>query len=153
MAPGNPSVEIFIRRIDPSDTDSAVELVLQLGYNRSAAAVRQWIEELKNSNDQAAFVACFEDQIAGWIELSVQKRLQSKPYALIGRLVVREGLRGRGIGRLLCLQAERWAWNLGVATVRVTSRSTRVDAHRFYLDAGYRETKTSLVFEKTCAIE
>jgi len=32
--------------------------------------------------------------------------------------------------------------------MRVTSRSTRLDAHRFYLRDGYRALKTSQVFEK-----
>jgi hypothetical protein len=42
-----------------------------------------------------------------------------------------------------------WAWERSVQTVRVSSRSTRADAHRFYLRDGYRELKTSLVFEKS----
>jgi hypothetical protein len=32
--------------------------------------------------------------------------------------------------------------------LRVTSRSTREGAHRFYLREGFVHTKTSLVFEK-----
>ena len=36
----------------------------------------------------------------------------------------------------------------GIAIVRVTSRSTRADAHRFYLRDGYTEIKMSKVFEK-----
>jgi PhnO protein len=39
-------------------------------------------------------------------------------------------------------------WEKGVDTVRVTSHSSREEAHRFYLRDGYRHTKTSLVFEK-----
>jgi len=143
--------EFSIRPIEPIDADAAAELALQLGYTRSAAAVRQWIGSLTASKDQAAFAACFANQVVGWIEVSVQSHLQSEPYALISGLVVREGLRGKGIGRMLCRRAEQWSRDRGVRTVRVTSRSTRADAHRFYLEGGYRETKTSLVFEKTLA--
>lgn len=74
--------------------------------------------------------------------------LQSKPFALIGGLVVKDGMRGMRIGKKLCEQAEAWAREQGVQTVRVTSRSTRQDAHRFYLREGYSDVKTSRVFEK-----
>jgi hypothetical protein len=43
---------------------------------------------------------------------------------------------------------EEWSRVKGLAVVRVTSRSTREAAHRFYLREGYRQTKTSAVFEK-----
>lgn len=151
MTLGLPSAELLIRPIEPNDADAAAELAFQLGYARPAAAVRQWIEIVTASTDQAAFVACLNNQVVGWIEVSMQRHLQSEPYALISGLVVREGLRGKGIGRMLCHRAEQWGWDHGVRTLRVTSRSTRADAHRFYLEGGYRETKTSLVFEKTRA--
>ena len=67
---------------------------------------------------------------------------------MIGGLVVSDRVRSRGIGRRLCERAEEWTRDQGLETLRVTSRSTREDAHRFYLRDGYREVKTSLVFEK-----
>jgi GNAT superfamily N-acetyltransferase len=75
-------------------------------------------------------------------------RLQSPRFTLIGGLVVKDGVRGGGIGRRLCEEVERWSGDKGVEMVRVTSRSSREEAHRFYLRDGYRHTKTSLVFEK-----
>lgn len=152
MTPGDPSVEPLIRPIEPNDAEAAAELASQLGYARPAAAIRQWIEPLTACNDHAAFVACVDTQVVGWIEVSVQRHLQSEPYALISGLVVHEGFRAKGIGRMLCKRAEQWGWDHGVRTVRVTSRSTRKDAHRFYLEDGYQMTKTSLVFEKTRAV-
>ena len=101
-----------------------------------------------SSHRQAAFVACMRDEVVGWIEVSIEHRLQSPPFALIGGLVVKDGLRGKGIGRQLCRAAESWSWDRGVSTVRVTSRSTRTDAHRFYLNDGYESVKVSQVFEK-----
>lgn len=125
-------------------------LVAQLGYQRSPAQIRGWIEELRRAHrEQTAFVATFDGEIAGWIEISIERRLQAPPFAFIGGLVVKDGLRNRGIGRQLCACAEAWARERGFETVRVTSRSTRADAHRFYLREGYREVKTSLVFEKS----
>jgi GNAT superfamily N-acetyltransferase len=140
---------ITIRTIEAGDAEEVSLLIGQLGYERSREAVRGWIEELgSRAHNQAAFVACLGAEVVGWIEVSLERRLQAPAFALIGGLVVREGTRGLGIGRRLCRQAELWSRDCGVATLRVTSRSTRPEAHRFYLGDGYRQVKTSLVFEK-----
>jgi GNAT superfamily N-acetyltransferase len=69
-------------------------------------------------------------------------------HALIGGLVVKDGMRSLGVGRRLCAGVENWSRSRGIFVVRVTSRSTRERAHRFYLREGYRQTKISAVFEK-----
>lgn len=138
---------VEIRQIAARDAAEASVLVTQLGYNRTAEQVGAWIAGLDTSR-QIAFVAVSEGAVAGWIEAELVHHLQSAPFVLIGGLVVKDGARGLGVGRTLCERVEEWAWELGVDTVRVTSRSTRADAHRFYLRDGYRLDKTSLVFEK-----
>jgi GNAT superfamily N-acetyltransferase len=146
------AADIVIREMDVADAEAVSALVTQLGYERPAAETRSWIEDLRRSSrEQAAFVAVLDGEVAGWVEVSVKHSLQSPPFALIGGLVVKDGLRGCGIGRRLCARAEEWGWECGVEKVRVTSRSTRTGAHRFYLRDGYQETKTSLVFEKSRA--
>jgi predicted N-acetyltransferase YhbS len=140
--------ELTVRTIAPTDAAAACRLCEQLGYQRDEHAILEWIERLAAIREfQAAFVACMGDEVVGWIEVSIEHRLQYPPFALIGGLVVKDGIRGQGIGRQLCARAEAWAWQRPVDTVRVTSRSTRLGAHRFYLRDGYRQVKTSLVFE------
>jgi GNAT superfamily N-acetyltransferase len=135
--------------MEPRDAQQVSLLSEQLGYQRAPEEILAWIEQLRpDRGNQAAFVACLGQEIAGWIEVSIEHRLQSPPSALIGGLVVKDGLRGRGIGRRLCEQAEAWSWQQKVSRLRVTSRSTRPEAHRFYVRDGYRTVKTSLVFEK-----
>jgi GNAT superfamily N-acetyltransferase len=141
--------ELLIRAMVPGDADQVAQLTRQLGYERSAEETRQWIEGLEgNQERQMAFVACAGSEIAGWIEISMERRLQSPFFALIGGLVVSEQRRGYGIGRRLCERAEEWGWQRGAEKVRVTSRTTRADAHRFYVQNGYEVIKTSVVFEK-----
>lgn len=141
--------KIVVRPVEGGDADAIGELIVQLGYARPPEEVQRWIEELPIwAERQAAFVASEEDRIMGWIEVSLERRLQTVPFALIGGLVVRDGVRGKGIGRLLCEAAERWSREHGAGVVRVTSRSTREAAHQFYLRDGYSQVKTSLVFEK-----
>lgn len=139
---------INIRPIRQEDADAVAELVSQLGYQRTPEQVRRWILDLGSRPDQACFVAELNSEVVAWIDVSLERRLQSEVFGLIGGLVVRDGLRGLGIGRRLCEEAEEWTRQQGVKKMRVTSRSTREDAHRFYLRDGYRQTKVSLVFEK-----
>jgi GNAT superfamily N-acetyltransferase len=141
--------ELVVRPIEARDAAEVCLLVEQLGYARSPEAILEWIERVAaDTRSQGAYVACVGEEIVGWIEISLEQRLQTAPFALIGGLVVKDGFRGRAIGKRLCEVAESWAWKRGVEAIRVTSRSTREDAHRFYLRDGYKVVKTSLVFEK-----
>jgi GNAT superfamily N-acetyltransferase len=142
--------DLTLREMRPDDASEVSVLTAQLGYDRSPGEIRAWIESLgRDGRPQAAFVACMGEKIVGWIEVAIERRLQTAPFAFIGGLVVKDGTRGRGIGRRLCARAEAWAWEREVDTLQLTSRSTRLDAHRFYVRDGYRVIKSSLVFEKT----
>jgi GNAT superfamily N-acetyltransferase len=139
---------LSIRRVAAEDATAVAELNAQLGFPATADEVRDRILAIANVPTQAVFVACVGDEVIGWVDVAVVLHLQSSRFALIGGLVVKEGLRGKQIGKRLCEQAEAWSREQGLAMVRVTSRSTRADAHRFYLRNGYTELKTSCVFEK-----
>jgi GNAT superfamily N-acetyltransferase len=144
--------EVRVRAMVEEDAEAVAELVGELGYERTSEEARRWIAELDGrEEEQAAFVACVGGEVVGWIEASIERRLQSERYALIGGLVVKDGVRGRGAGRMLCERVEEWGRERGVRKVRVTSRSTREGAHRFYQRDGYVQVKTSLVFEKRLA--
>lgn len=140
---------VGIRQATPDDAQVVAELSAQLGYSVLVDEVRGRLAQLRSRDgEQAVFVACLGAHVVGWLDVALSYHLQSPTYALIGGLVVREDLRGLGIGRRLCEEAEKWSRAKGVSLVRVTSRSTRDDAHRFYLRDGYREVKVSRVFEK-----
>jgi GNAT superfamily N-acetyltransferase len=147
----NPS-KLTIRRVKLADAEAVAALSGQLGYEASPEDLRQRISKLADCEDnQAVFVACMtgkDARLVGWIDVAITYHLQSEPFVLIGGLVVQDGLRGLGIGKRLCEEAEAWTRTRGISIVRVTSRSTRPDAHRFYLRDGYTEIKTSKVFEK-----
>jgi (aminoalkyl)phosphonate N-acetyltransferase len=138
---------LVVRPIEPRDACAINSLIAQLGYTQTAQQVLDWIAAA-NPSQQTAFVACLDGEIVGWIEVSVERHLQVVPFCRIGGLVVAEVQRGKGIGRELCRIAEEWSWQHTAERVRVTSRSTRLDAHRFYARDGYEIVKTSLVFEK-----
>ena len=154
---------VSVREMRVEDAEAVSILTVELGYARTPDDIRTWLVEsglnqsgpnrcspAQSSPNQAAFVACLNGEVVGWIEAAVERRVQSDPYVLIGGLVVGQRARGAKIGRQLCERVETWSWEQGVATVRVTSRSTRPHAHRFYLQNGYETVKTSIVFEKKC---
>ena len=139
---------MFIRRARETDAAAVAELNDQLGYPAVVDDVRERLTAIGKLSSQAVFVACLCEEVMGWIDVALTFHLQSQPFALIGGLVVKDRYRGMGLGRRLCEAAEGWAREQGVAVMRVTSRSSRADAHRFYLRDGYREVKISRVFEK-----
>jgi GNAT superfamily N-acetyltransferase len=140
---------LIIRRATSDDAPAIAELSSQLGYAATADDIRQRLLALESRHtEQAVFVACVAAEVVGWVDVALTFHLQSPAYALIGGLMVKDGYRGLRIGRRLCEAAEDWSCALGIQVIRVTSRSTRLDAHRFYLRDGYSEVKTSRVFEK-----
>jgi GNAT superfamily N-acetyltransferase len=141
-------IAVSIRRLSVDDAEAAAALSGQLGYSCSAEDLRERIEELSRTADRVAFAAVIDDQVVGWIDAAMERHLQYAASAVIGGLVVREDMRGQGVGRRLCLEVEEWARSKSIPLVRVRSQIKREDAHRFYLRDGYRKVKTSLVFEK-----
>jgi GNAT superfamily N-acetyltransferase len=140
---------ISVRPICSHDAEAAAELSGQLGYKTSVATMRNRIENLLcNGKSQAAFVGCIGAEVVAWIEIAVVQHLQSEPHTVVGGLVVRDDMRSRGIGSKLLSKAEEWSRKQGIPVVRVRSQIARQDAHRFYLREGYRQVKTSAVFEK-----
>jgi GNAT superfamily N-acetyltransferase len=139
---------VSIRRLSVDDAEAAAGLSGQLGYSCSAEDLRERIEELSRTVDRVAFAAVIDDQVVGWIDAAMERHLQYAASAVIGGLVVREDMRGLGVGKRLCLEVEEWARSKSVSLVRVRSQIKRENAHRFYLRDGYSKVKTSLVFEK-----
>jgi GNAT superfamily N-acetyltransferase len=140
---------VHIRPIQGADAAAAAVLCAQLGYPTDVPALLARMTQIAGDADRAVLVACLDDEVVGWIDLSIEYHLQSEPAAFIGGLVVSERARGQGIGRRLSRAAEDWARARGVARLRVRSNVIRERAHAFYLRDGYARVKTSAVFEKT----
>jgi GNAT superfamily N-acetyltransferase len=140
---------LMVRPITLEDAEVVAALSGELGYEVTVEAICERIAHFSPGTDrQIALVACLGTEVVGWIEASIHHGLQSPPYSLINGLVVSETRRGLGIGKRLCDEVETWSRRQGVTTVRVTSRISREDAHRFYLREGFERIKTWAVFEK-----
>jgi GNAT superfamily N-acetyltransferase len=63
-------------------------------------------------------------------------------------LLVREELRGGGIGAALLDRCEKWALTRGCKLLMLSSQLFRERAHAFYRRQGFREVKRSAFFVK-----
>jgi GNAT superfamily N-acetyltransferase len=144
-----PQQKIIIRTARPDDAEAIARLSGELGYPTSPPDARRRLFDIKTSEHHAVMVAEEEQgSVVGWMHVFRSPRLGGEPFAELGGLVVTESLRGHGIGSRLVGEAERWASERGIATLRIRTRTTRNDARLFYEELGFLLTKTQVVFER-----
>jgi GNAT superfamily N-acetyltransferase len=130
------------------DADAVAALTGELGYPATPADIIRRFARIDGRPDQIALVAEDGGVPVGWIHVARHPYLESDSTAEILGLVVGDGHRSRGVGRLLVEAGERWARGAGCAALRVRSRVTRDRAHAFYERQGFRRIKTQHAFEK-----
>ena len=64
------------------------------------------------------------------------------PYALIENVVTHTDARQKGFGKQILAAAAKAAWDAGCYKVMLMTGSENEKAIRFYLDAGFEQTKT-----------
>lgn len=139
-----------VRLPKPGDYDRMAGLAAQLGYKCTGAEVRSRLDEMRNSNQYAVYVAELPGgQIAGWIGLYVFRSVEQDNCAGLSGLIIDQHSRSRGIGRVLLDAAEKWARSQGCNAISVHSNVMRERAHQFYKRNGYEHIKTQKYLLKT----
>ena len=141
-----------ILRMSRVDLPEVALLSEQLGYPVSLQDVEARFDEISTRSDYALFVAKVEDKnVVGWTQINKEsKSLLIADYADVAALVVDEHYRGKGVGKLLLQEAEKWAQQNQMKLIRIRSNAKRTDAHRFYIREGYQVSKLSNIFIKRC---
>ncbi len=140
---------VRIRAARESDAPRIAELSGQLGYPSTAEDVLGRMRGLVPAANHALIVAEIPaGDVIGWVHVSVNPLIENDARAEINGLVVAEGQRSLGAGRLLLEEAERWARERGCRTVSLRSNVIREGAHRFYERLGYEHYKTQKAFRK-----
>jgi GNAT superfamily N-acetyltransferase len=135
-----------VREARPADSETIAGLLVQLGYEVSAADVRRRLAALRKAGepalvaDRGGLIGCMTWHITPVIH-------RPRPVGRITMLVVAEGERGGGVGSMLVAAAEERLRALGCGLVEVTSNIRRMRAHAFYERLGF--DRTSYRFAKT----
>ncbi len=140
-------MNIKTRIVDASDCEDIAQLSSQLGYAISLEDTKKNIQLIIESINDIAYVALVDDLVVGWIHIFYTVRIESTPFCEIGGMVTDAEHRSKGIGKALIEATKEWCRAKGVAKLRVRSNVKRTDAHRFYLNAGFKEMKEQKVFE------
>jgi len=142
------SREPTIRPPIPEDAEAIARLSNQLGYPSTEEESAQRLCEVVRQSSHAVYVAECDGRLIGWVHVYVNHSLLADMPAEVAGLVVDENHRGRGLGRVLMEQVERWAKEQGCCSVRLRSNVLRSRAHVFYERLGYRVIKSQKAFCK-----
>lgn len=138
---------VEIRAITEKDTESVAGLSTQLGYQSNIEQTLLRIRKINNNNDNCAYVALFDNKLAGWIHGFYTLRIESDPFVEIGGLVVDAEYRNLKIGKQLIDRVKLWAKEHQVKKLKVRCNTKRTESHQFYERIGFTENKRQVAFE------
>lgn len=130
-----------IRTAETSDAPAIATLMTQLGYPSTPGEIERRLTRLLPKPDYTAVVAESDGDVVGLVIVHLEHGLEYD--AIDGRimgLVIDERWRGRGLGKRLMREMERWCQERGAGRVLLTSGNRRADAHKFYDALGYERT-------------
>lgn len=139
---------VSVRVARESDATDLASLTAQLGYQVQPSEIRSRLARILERSDHRFIVAEDGRRIVGWLHAVVVEYVEANPFVVVGGLVVDQGSRRRGVGRILMESAEKWAQERHCSIVRLWSSAGRTGAHQFYERLGYRNIKTQYSFAK-----
>jgi len=135
---------ISIREVKETDAAEIVRLSSQLGYPTTMNLVLENIRELLKDPEYVVFVAQVDNgTLAGFFHVLIARRVFHDHRAELGGMIVDQDYRGKGIGRSLLKESERWAVSINCQNLCVRSNITRKGAKEFYLPRDIMKRKSS----------
>jgi GNAT superfamily N-acetyltransferase len=132
---------VTIRTATTDDVPSLTLLMDDLGYTTTADEMQTRFSHINRHADYRTLVAISgNDEIAEMIGLIKSYYFEHNGmYIRVAALVVGKEHRNKGIGKILMLEAEKWALEIGAPTILLNSgnREERVAAFSFYQKMGY----------------
>lgn len=130
---------IVIEKMGHSDLKHVVNLHRTLvPFEVSEAHAEKVYEQIKNDENYAILIAKEEAEILGTITVICCKALATN-FLVMEDFVVKDGLRGKGIGGKLMAAADDFAREQGCTYGILVSSGHRKEAHRFYENHGFVE--------------
>ena len=138
-----------IRDVVVGDGAAIKPLLDQLGYALDVSEIERRIARVAGAGGHCLVLAEDEAGIPmALLHVYGREALEKPPEAVVQALVVRDGLRGRGLGRAMMARAEEWAAAQGYRHIALSSQTSRDGAHAFYQGLGYALYATSHQFRK-----
>jgi GNAT superfamily N-acetyltransferase len=135
-----------IRGARPDDAAELANLSTQLGYPSTEQQVRERLC-LLGDPERELLVADAPDGLAGFIDVHVQRVVESDAYGEVGGLVIAAPQRGAGLGAALLAAAADWSRERGLERLWIRANLARVGPHEFYEAVGCRVVKDQRVYE------
>lgn len=135
-----------IRTAGEADAEALAVLSGELGYPSTPEQVLSRLCLLRDP-ERTLLLAQAHGAVAGFIDVHVQRVVESEPYAEVGGLVVGAAHRGTGVGAALLEAAAFWARERGLERLWIRANLARVGPHEFYEAVGCLTVKDQRVYE------
>ena len=142
------SEALKIRELEMNELSLAFPVITQLRPH--LASLTEFTDAVKIMKREGYRIAClFENgQIVTYAGFARLYNLYYGDHIGVYELVTDSAKRGMGYGAMVLSYIEQFARDNSLKCVALSSGLQRVDAHRFYENAGY--DKVSFVFQKEC---
>jgi aminoglycoside 6'-N-acetyltransferase I len=148
----------LIRPVTPADRDEWLRLLVGLYPDVPREDHEQPVDAFfgRGSCDEllpSAVLVCeiAPERLGGFVELSVRNYAEGcagvTPY--VESWFVEDGLRGRGVGRLLMEAAERWALEQGYTELASDALLENTNSHSAHRAVGFEEVERVVHFRKS----
>lgn len=133
-------MEITIRKAWNEDASQLSDLFVEFtGTQSDITAMKEKIELISEKPEYYVAVACEQERVVGSAMGIVCQDLcgDGRPFKLIENVVVDPNYRGKGIGKQLMNDLERFGREQRCKYVILVSEAKRTDSHHFYESLGY----------------
>ena len=137
-----------IRKADTEDAAAICKISSEdLGYECNTELVFEHLKQLDGSRE-IVFVAEIDNVVVGYIHAEIYNLLYHETMVNILGIAVSSDYRRHGVGRALMECVERWAKELEISMMRLSSGGGRKEAHAFYRKMGFDGEKEQICFNK-----
>ena len=136
---------MLVRPVTRNDLPDLLRLYRQLTRDEveslpaDSVAAKALFDAIEAQPGRELLVAEIDGKVVGTLDLLTVPNLThgGSPWGIVENVVVDEGSRGRGIGRLLMEEAVRRCKDAGCYKVQLLSNKRRTQAHEFYRSVGF----------------
>ena len=131
-----------VEEVSPALVEAFARLIPQLSSSSPPPGVDD-LREMVSASGTTVFVARSDGEIVGTLTLVVF-RIPTGARAWIEDVVVDKAAEGQGVGKALTRAALARAAELGVRSVELTSRPSRLAANHMYKRLGFEQRETNV---------